>query len=99
VFATVITALTLLPLPVLPLASNGGDKVYHVIAFAGLMLPIASLRPKALIWMIPAALFFGSGIEIVQPFADRSRDLADFWANTAGILTGSAFGLALNRLM
>jgi hypothetical protein len=99
VFATVIAALTLLPLPAPPLASNGGDKMYHVIAFAGLMLPIASLRPKALIWMIPAALFFGSGIEVVQPFANRNRDLADFWANTAGILTGSASGLALKRFM
>lgn len=97
--ATVIAALTSLAVPAPPLVSTGGDKMYHFIAFAGLMLPIASLRPKALIWMIPAALFFGNEIEIVQPFANRSRDLADFWANTAGILTGGAFGLGLNRLM
>jgi VanZ family protein len=93
----VIAALTLLPLPAPPLAIDGGDKVYHFIAFAGLMLPVATLRPKALVWMIPAALLFGASIEVLQPFVNRSRDLADFFADAAGVLAGSALGAALNR--
>ena len=94
--AVVIALLTLLPLATPPLASGGGDKVYHFIAFAGLMLPVATLRPRALLWLIPAALLFGAGIEIVQPFLNRGRELADFLADGAGILAGSACGLAMH---
>jgi VanZ family protein len=60
------------------------------------MLPVATLRPRALLWMIPAALLFGAGIEIVQPFLNRGRELADFLADGAGILAGSACGLAMH---
>lgn len=97
VLAFVIAALTLLPLPAPPLAADGGDKVYHFIAFTGLILPVATLRPKALVWIIPAALLFGAGIEILQPFVNRSRDPADFWADAAGVLAGAAIGAALHR--
>lgn len=98
VLASVIAALTLLPLPAPPLAADGGDKIYHFIAFAGLMLPVATLRPKALVWTIPVALVFGAGIEILQPFVNRSQDLADFVADAAGVLAGAAIGTALSRL-
>jgi VanZ family protein len=52
-------------------------------------------RPQALVWMIPAALLYGAGIEIIQPYVNRSRDLADFLADGVGILAGSALGLAI----
>ena len=93
-----IALLTLLPLATPPLSSEGGDKVYHFVAFAGLMLPVATLRPRALLWMIPAALLFGAGIEIIQPYVNRSRDVADFLADGAGVLAGSACGLAIHKL-
>lgn len=92
--AAVIAVLTLLPLAAPPLASDGGDKVYHFVAFAGLMLPVAVLQPRALVWMIPAALLFGAGIEIIQPYVNRSRDLADFMADGAGVIAGSVCGWA-----
>ena len=98
VLAAIIAVLTLLPQALPPSASVGIDKLYHFIAFAGLMLPVAALWPKGLVWMIPAALLFGTGIEIIQPFVNRSRELADFMANGAGILAGSAFGFILHRL-
>lgn len=91
-FATLIALLTLLPLPAPPLTTEGGDKIYHFVAFAGLMLPVATLRTQALVWMIPAALFFGAGIEVMQPMVNRSADLGDFLADAAGVLAGSALG-------
>jgi len=94
VLAVVISLLTLLPNTSAP-SPVGVDKVYHFIAFAGLMLPVATLRPQALVWMIPAALLFGAGIEIIQPFVNRSRDFADFLADGVGVLAGSALGLAV----
>lgn len=90
--ATLIALLTLLPLPAPPLTDDGGDKIYHFIAFAGLMLPVATLRPQALVWMIPAALLFGAAIEIIQPVVNRSADFGDFVADAAGVLAGSALG-------
>ena len=98
VLAAIIAVLTLLPQALPSSASGSIDKVYHFIAFAGLMLPVAALWPRGLVWMIPAALLFGTGIEIIQPFVNRSRELADFMANGAGILAGSAFGFVLHRL-
>lgn len=95
-FAVIISVLTLLPQAMQPPNSGGFDKLYHVTAFAGLMLPIATLRPRALVWMIPAALLLGAGIEVIQPFVNRSRDLADFWADAVGVLVGSVFGFAVH---
>jgi hypothetical protein len=46
--------------------------------------------------MIPAALLFGAGIEIIQPCVNRSRELADFVADGVGVLTGSTIGLVVN---
>jgi len=98
VLAAIIAVLTLLPQALPSSASGSIDKVYHFIAFAGLVLPVAALWPRGLVWMIPAALLFGTGIEIIQPFVNRSRELADFMANGAGILAGSACGLVVHRL-
>ena len=96
--AVIIAVLTLRPPSVPPPLPDGLDKVYHFIAFAALVLPIALLRPRALLWMIPAALLFGAGIEIIQPFVNRSRELADFVADGVGVLTGSTIGLVVNWL-
>lgn len=98
VLAAIIAVLTLVPQALPSSASGRIDKLYHFIAFAGLVLPVAALWPRGLVWMIPAALLFGTGIEIIQPFVNRSRELADFMANGAGILAGSAFGFVLHRL-
>ena len=98
VLAVIIAVLTLLPQALPSSASGRIDKLYHFIAFAGLVLPVAALWPKGLAWIIPAALLFGTGIEIIQPFVNRSRELADFMANGAGIVVGSTCGLIVHRL-
>jgi VanZ family protein len=98
VLSAINAVLTLLPLALPSSISGSIDKVYHFIAFVGLILPVAALWPRGLVWMIPAALLFGTSIEIIQPFINRSRELADFLANGVGILVGSAFGFVLHRL-
>ena len=55
IYATIIIAVaigltTLTPVEKLPTVS-GSDKVYHLISFAILTLPIAIIRPRA-IWII-----------------------------------------------
>ena len=52
----------------------------------------------ALIWVLPAALVFGGVIELIQPFFGRSSELADFWADAAGVGAGTVLGLSLRAL-
>ena len=96
--ALLIGALTLIPLPV-PQGVPGNDKTHHVIAFAVLMLPLAILSPRALIWLLPAAIAYGGLIEIIQPYAGRFREWQDFQADVVGVLIGVALGLAIRRLV
>ena len=95
--AAVIAAATLTPQTALTTGPAGVDKVYHAVAFAGLMLPTATWRPNALIWMIPAALLFGGTIEVIQPLVGRSADIGDFIADAVGVLAGTAVGFTLRR--
>lgn len=77
----------------------GSDKLHHVLAFAILALPLAVARPR---WIPVTGLLlavYGGLIEIIQPWVGRSRDLADWQADLAGILLGSLLGLALRPLL
>ena len=76
--------------PLGPIAQS--DKVYHVVAFAVLALPIAFLRPGWLILTVPVYMAFGGLIEIVQPFVGRVRSLADWVADLIGLVIGIAVG-------
>lgn len=96
VIAVTISMLTLLPLPAPPLGTQNDDKIYHLIAFVALVLPVAATAPRALVWMVPAALLFGGAIELVQPLVNRSRELADFLADAAGVLLGALIGVVLH---
>lgn len=103
VLVTLLAALatgvaTLTPTAVLP-AVGGSDKLHHMLAFTVIALPVALLRPR---WMLQTALMlalYGGLIELVQPFVGRGRDVMDWLANLAGIVTGSLVGLALNLLL
>lgn len=96
VIAMTITMLTLLPLPAPPLDTQSDDKFYHVMAFVALVLPVAATARRAQVWIVPAALLFGGAIELVQPLVNRSRELADFLADAAGVLLGALIGGALH---
>ncbi len=73
------------------------DKLYHLAAFAALMLPAALLDPRSLRWVMPAGLALGLAIEILQPNVGREASAFDFLADAIGLALGTALGLALRR--
>lgn len=89
-----ITFLMLAPTSA-PKGYEFNDKTYHIIAFAGLILPIAIVQPKWLPLMIAFCILFGGFIELVQPYFGRTCDLADWIADIKGLMLGSIIGLFL----
>lgn len=82
-----ITALSLWPVEQLPNVP-GNDKTHHLIAYAGLLFPMALRRPR---YMTQGAVFFfswGSAIELIQPWFNLYAEWLDLMANTAGLTTG-----------
>ena len=103
IYATVVIAVliglaTLTPVEELP-AVSGSDKLYHLISFAILTLPIAVIRPKA-VWVIfILSVVYGGAIELLQPLVDRNCELADFLADASGAMLGMALSRAFGRLL
>ena len=101
IYATVVIAVliglaTLTPVEELP-AVSGSDKLYHLISFAILTLPIAVIRPKA-VWVIfILSVVYGGAIEVLQPLVDRNCELADFLADACGSMLGIFTGRWLLR--
>lgn len=98
VTAAMIAVLTLVPLPLPPVRVAGGDKTRHLIAFGALVAPVAFLWPRALLWIIPAAIAYGGLIELIQPRVGRMAEWGDFRADTLGVCLGAATGLLLRAL-
>ena len=76
-YATIIIAFaiglaTLTPVEKLPQVS-GSDKVYHLISFAILTLPIAIIRPRAIWIILSLSIAYGGAIELLQPLVNRSQ--------------------------
>lgn len=87
---------TLTPNPPTPdLNSPLSDKLYHVMAFAGLVFPTAWLYARSLAWILPLAVLFGGAIELVQPYMGREAEVADVLADLVGLALGTVTGLAL----
>jgi len=98
IIAVVIGMATLTPVEELP-AVSGSDKLYHLISFAILTLPIAVIRPKA-VWVIfILSVVYGGAIELLQPLVDRNCELADFLADASGAMLGMALSKAFGRLL
>jgi VanZ family protein len=98
--AMTIIGLTLSPPMTLPLPDTGllqVDKLYHIAAFAALMLPAAILNPRSLRWVLPAGLALGLAIELIQPQVGRDASVFDFLADAIGLALGTAMGLSLRR--
>ena len=92
IYTTIIIAFaiglaTLTPFEKLPTVS-GSDKVYHLISFAILTLPIAIIRPRAIWIILSLSIAFGGAIELLQPLVNRNCEMADFLADTVGAILG-----------
>ena len=98
VIAILIGLATLTPVEELP-AVSGSDKLYHLISFAILTLPITIIRPKA-VWVIfILSVVYGGAIEVLQPIVNRNCELADFLADVGGAMLGMALSRAFGRLL
>ncbi len=88
----------LAPLPAMP-GPPGSDKIAHMLAFAAIALPTAFLARAHLLWFLPVALAYGGGVEIIQPYVGRGRELLDFVFDALGLVVGTGAGLMLARLL
>ena len=92
IYATIAIAFaiglaTLTPVETLPDVS-GSDKLYHLISFAILTLPIAVIRQKAMWVILSLSIAYGGAIELLQPLVNRNCEMADFLADTVGAILG-----------
>lgn len=98
-YALIIVWLSLTPSPPVP-GFTYGDKLGHLLAYAGLMFWFCVLyrapRPRiayALLWIA-----LGVALEFAQAATGtRSFELADMGANTLGVLAGAAAARTLTR--
>ena len=99
IYTTIIIAFaiglaTLTPVEKLPTVS-GSDKVYHLISFAILTLPIAIIRPRAIWIILSLSIAYGGAIEVLQPLVNRNCELADLIADACGSVLGILAGKLL----
>jgi len=95
---TLITILSLTPLPHLP-AVPGSDKTHHFIAYAGLFFPIALARPKHWIWIGLLFACWSGAIELIQPSVNRYGEWLDMLANSIGLLCGFVLAWLTSKLV
>ena len=99
IYATIAIAFaiglaTLTPVETLPNVS-GSDKLYHLISFAILTLPIAIIRPNAMWIILSLSIAYGGAIEALQPLVNRNFELADLIADACGAVLGILAGKLL----
>ncbi len=108
--AAVVVVLSLIPSPPEPEAFEGQDKVFHLAAYAMLMLWFGSiyLPGRALIKAAAYLIIMGIALEAAQGMGGhRSFQFLDMAANTAGVALGwclsstrlsKGFGLIESRI-
>ena len=104
--ATALIALTILALTLLPAVTMPAptwltqvDKLYHMMAFAALVIPAALFDRSAVRWMVIGGLFLGAAIEVIQPSFGRDADLMDFLADATGLVLGLGLVWLIQRAL
>jgi len=83
---SIITILSLYPLPVLP-EVPGSDKSHHLIAYSVLAIPMVLANPRNLLLYLFLLIIYGGLIEIIQPYVNRYGEWLDFLANIIGVIS------------
>ncbi len=73
------------------------DKLYHMMAFAALVIPAALFDRGAVRRMVIGGLILGAAIEFIQPSVGRDADLTDFLADATGLVLGLCLGWLFRR--
>ena len=73
----------------------GVDKVYHVVAYFCLALPLPLARPRLTTWVVLGVIACGGSIELIQYLFGREASLGDFVANGIGAIVGVAIARQL----
>ena len=87
-----LTTVMLWPLEQLAPVPYESDKLLHFIAFSALAFPLALTGRFGLLPVFIGASVFGGAIELIQPSFNRSADVNDWIADTAGIILGITCG-------
>lgn len=95
--AAIIAVLTLTPIPIS--GPSGSDKIYHILAFACLALPLPLTKPRWTIWVILSVVAYGGTIELLQPYFGRHAEWGDLWVDGFGAVLGAFTGSILSRCL
>ena len=79
--------------------SSNNDKLYHFITYLLLSLPVSIRKPSSYIYIYIYFILFGGFIELIQPYFNRYNELADFIANSLGVVVGAASGLIIRKII
>lgn len=96
--AVLIAVTTLAPEMPGPRGVAGIDKLWHLLAFAALAVPLAWRFPHHWRRVALAALAYGGAIELVQPVIGREAEWGDFLADGLGAVAGARLGAWLGRV-
>ena len=96
VFLAIITFLSLAPIQLSgSFGPVGVDKVYHVVAYFCLALPLPLARPRLTTWVVLGVIACGGSIELIQYSFGREASLGDFVANGIGAIVGAVIARQL----
>ena len=73
----------------------GFDKIYHCLAYATLILPVAISRPHQRHWFALGFVLYSGSIELIQPMVGRQGEWLDFLMNAIGLGIGVWLGKSI----
>jgi len=75
------------------------DKIFHLIAYFSLSLPVFISNSKSIKMIVVFIIFYGGLLEVIQPYINRSCDIYDFIANVLGLCFAYYIFLRLKKFL